>query len=202
MIHPQLGTAKTWKLTHSSCVYIPTSSVSINLCLLVVVASTWYTWVIHAFRLESYDRNAGLGQVLLPTDYNMVLPDPATYINTDTTVCISHSLSKKQSYFLTYTDIGDILIAKLIQLTTLMNTGAVFILYIYAVVKLGLIFLQVPVMTEDDVEACLQLYGQTLQDKCKDMYRGKYLKAVRMVVRDSGTFIRGRVSAEMIKKCV
>ena len=132
----------------------------------------------------------------------MVLPDPATYINTDTTVCISHSLSKKQSYFLTYTDIGDILIAKLIQLTTLMNTGAVFILYIYAVVKLGLIFLQVPVMTEDDVEACLQLYGQTLQDKCKDMYRGKYLKAVRMVVRDSGTFIRGRVSAEMIKKCV
>ena len=42
----------------------------------------------------------------------------------------------------------------------------------------------------------------TLQDKCKDMYRGKYLKAVQMALRESETFIQGRVSAEVITKCV
>ena len=57
-------------------------------------------------------------------------------------------------------------------------------------------------MTEDGVESYLQLYAQTLQDKCKEMYRGKYLKSFRMAVQDSDTFIQGRVSAEMIKKCV
>ena len=60
----------------------------------------------------------------------------------------------------------------------------------------------VPVMTEDGVESYLQLDGHTLQDKCKDMYRGQYLKSVRMAVQDSDAFIQGRVSAKMIKKCV
>ena len=61
---------------------------------------------------------------------------------------------------------------------------------------------KLPPLSANDVTTYLNLFDQELTSKSKAMYQGKFLQSIRSATDGSDTYIRGRVSAEMIKKCV
>ena len=67
---------------------------------------------------------------------------------------------------------------------------------------LTVLLVQLPDVTESTISDYLKLFDQKLGSKPQDMYYGNFLKSIRHSHKGEETFIQGRVSTEMIKRCV
>lgn len=59
-----------------------------------------------------------------------------------------------------------------------------------------------PHVTEEQVKVYMELFGKDVKENSKSMYKGKFLRSIRVVCRAVYIFVQGRVSAEMFKKCI
>lgn len=59
-----------------------------------------------------------------------------------------------------------------------------------------------PAVTVEQITTYLDLFSQDLRASSKGMYKGKFLRSIRLATDRSFSFICGRVSAEMFKKVV
>jgi hypothetical protein len=62
--------------------------------------------------------------------------------------------------------------------------------------------LQIPAISEDQLQTYLNMFQAELSKKTEDMYNGRFLRSIRFSTQGSDFFITARVSAEMKKDCV
>ena len=59
-----------------------------------------------------------------------------------------------------------------------------------------------PTVTVEQITTYMELFEQDLRKKSKGMYKGKFLRSIRLATDRNCSFVCGRVSAEMYKKVV